>query len=833
MSVLDGKTASDLAWPELLEQLARRAATVRGAEACRALALLEHPAEARERIASVAEVRELGALGTAMSFGGLEDIRDQVSRADKGGELSGPELHAVGQSVAGAARLRRHLIGNAGPAPRLAAMAHAIQELSHVHGPILDSVDDGGRLHDHASGALGPLRRRVAELGEQLARRARTLVDDPGYAGLLSDRFYTQREERYVLPVRADARGRVKGIVHGASQSGQTVFVEPEELVDLNNRLKLAETEVADEERRILAELTSYVREAAAEIELGQTTCVALDLLHAAGRLADDLEATAPELDGGGRLELPRARHPLMALSPRTCVPSDLALAPGATLVISGPNAGGKTVALKTAGLCALMARSGLHLPCAPGARIPFYRQVLSDIGDDQSLERNLSSFSAHLTRVRELLAVADAQTLVLLDEMAVGTEPEQGAALAQAVLEALAARGAQVMVTTHYERLKALAAGTEASKAEPAGDPRFVNASVGFDLTRLAPTFELHIGLPGSSGALLLARRLGLPAEVQTRAEALMGAGRASLDGIMVALAEERRKVEAERRALDQERRATALARREAEAAHGEADRRVRELRKGAHDEVVAELRRARDDLSRARKLARQLERDGRIVTADAGSLIAAAAATVQQLAPPPGAPGGQAIGDTPVVAGLTVLVPSLNQRGQVVSAPERGKVTVQIGALKTMMAVSDLRLPGPEAAKAPPAVARRRPAPDPATARTRQALAGRSAEQKLAHGASPAELEPGNDLAPARTRDATCDLRGERVDDALGALDRFIDDALLAEREVIFVIHGHGTGALRQAVRQHLKSHASVEQSRAGGPREGGDGITIAWLR
>jgi DNA mismatch repair protein MutS2 len=835
LAALSPKTRADLGWDAVLAALAARTHTDRGAARARDLPLFADARAARQRLGEVAEARLLTSLGAAMPFGGLRDVGELTLRAQKGGVLEAAELYFVGETVAAVARLRRHLLAHKAEAPALAAHVESLLDLAHVSGPIGDCIGEGGHIHDHASPALGPLRRRVDGLNDQLMRRARALLDDPQVAPMLQDHFYTQREDRYVLPVRADARSKLKGIVHGWSQSGQTVFVEPEEMVALNNELRLAESEVAEEERRILAELSGYVAQEAEAIAAGLAAADTLDVIDASARLGEAMDAVAPELGDDGPLRLPSARHPLMVLSPRQCVPSDLRLDPGQTLVISGPNAGGKTVALKTIGLAALLARAGLHVPAAPGARVPFYAQVLSDIGDEQSLERNLSSFSAHLANVRSFLAAADEKTLVLLDEMAVGTEPEQGAALAQAVLEALAARGAQVVVTTHYERLKALGAQ----------DRRFMNASVGFDLAKMAPTFSLQIGVPGSSAALMVARRMGVPPDVCGRAEALLGDRRAGIEELLVALTEERRRLDEERRETAAARRGAEQERREAEAQNAEAHRRVRELRKGAYDQAVADLKRVRDELER---LAKQVRRAAAAGAAEAVDLVKDGRARVDEAkaeiaahAPAEAAPPGRAADPAELVPGARVFVPALGGRGEVVGAPERGRVTVQIGPLRTAVAVAEVRLdatpPPNRRARREDQAVRRKPsqaAPD----RRGAAATGRSPSsgpggRPRGGGEAPLELVDGaDDLAPARTPDATCDLRGVRVDDGLAELDRFLDDALIAAREYVFVIHGHGTGAMKSAVRAHLASHPAVTKSRAGATREGGDGVTVVWL-
>jgi DNA mismatch repair protein MutS2 len=803
------KTLDDLGWPQLLDHLAGRCHTARGATAARALEPCADVAGARRRIADIAEARLLRELEEPMPFAGIHDIDDLLGRVEKSGELVGSELLAIGETVAGCARLKRHLVARAAQAPGLAGRVAAVLELAHVSGPILDAFEPGGggRLADHASAALGGMRRKVADLHDQLAHRAKDLLDDPGIAPYLQDRFYTQRDDRYVVPLRADARSRVKGIVHGTSQSGQTVFVEPDAVVDLNNRLKIAESDVAEEERRILAELTSYVREEVAAVRAAVAAAEELDVIDAAARLADALGAAAPAIGERGELSLRRARHPLMLLAPRECVANDLELAGSATLVISGPNAGGKTVALKTAGLAAVMARAGLHVCADPGSHVPWYDVVETDIGDEQSLERNLSTFSAHIMSLVRFLAEAGPTTLLLIDELCVGTDPDQGSALAQAVLEAIADRGAQAVVTTHYERLKAMATR----------DPRFVNASVGFDLERMAPTFRLHAGVPGSSGALLVARRLGLPAPILARTEALLGDRRAGIEELLTAVTEERRRLEAERAATDTARREAEQARREAEAAQRAARAREEQLRRGAHDAAVAALRRARDELDELRDRLKKAGDDGAVVAAR--ERLAALAGNIAEHAPPAVATAsGRPATATELVPGAAVLLPKLGGRGQVVGVGDKGRVMVQLGTLRTTVALEDVRLDDRPRAERRADLPRRRPAPAaPPTA---------AVATPRGHDAA------ADELAPARTADATCDVRGARVDEALAEVDRFLDDSLLASREVVFVIHGHGTGALKAAIRDHLDGHAAVSRWRAGQDKEGGDGVTVAWL-
>ncbi|HWM86933.1 MAG TPA: Smr/MutS family protein [Kofleriaceae bacterium] len=799
------ETIGQLGWDQILADLARRCRTTPGERRARALGFLPDPDAARARMAEIGEARDLRGSGSPLPFGGVVDVREAVGRSVKGAVLEPGELVAVGETARGCDRLQRHLREQRERAPRLFRRAEAVAALGHVFHPILDAFDEAGRLHDHASDELAARRKHAAHVRGELDRRARDLLDDRRWADALQDRFFTQRDERCVLPIKVEARSRVRGIVHGTSHSGQTVFIEPEALVELGNQLVLAQHAVADEERRILAQLSSYVAEDAEPLLRALDVAAELDAIAAAADQADALSATAPAIDPDGGFDLQRARHPLMELGGRPCVPNDVRMARGVGLVVSGPNAGGKTVSLKTTGLAVLMARAGLHVAAGPASSLPWIERVESDIGDPQSLEKDLSTFSGHLVRLAGMLRSAGPRTLVLLDELCVGTEPEQGAALAQAVLEALVGRGAQVMVATHYERLKALAAT----------DPRFANASVGFDLDAMLPTFQLHLGVPGTSGALALARRLELDGELVARAETLLGARRADIEELLVALADERERLSAERAELDDTRAEADRALAAAQLAEERARERERKVREGSHDEAVAALRDARRELDELRVAVRRRKRSsgtGAPAATDVrelGAEVDAAAARIAAHAPARAVAAGEAAPDpSELRPGVEVRVVPLSATGAVVSPAENGRVAVQIGALRTTVSVADVRL-----------VSRREQRRE-----QRGPRPGRAAVTTV--------TAPNEGRALRRSPDATLDLRGDRVDDALSALDRFLDDSMRASREVVFVIHGHGTGALRNAIRQHVGAHPAVSQFRPGEQSEGGDGVTVAWL-
>ncbi len=817
------KTLEDLGWPTLVDHWVKRCATARGAANIRANQLFDAIDAARERTAEITEARSLLVRDAKLPLGNISDIAASVERVRKAAALDAPELVAVATTGKSLARVRAHLREHAAIAPKLAARGAVIADLGHVFHPILEAFDPDGTLVDHASDALGPLRKALAGLKASLVKRMDQLLTDERFAPYLQDNFYTQREDRYVLPVRTDGKGFVRGIVHGSSQTAATLFIEPEEIVELNNRMKLAEAEVRDEERRILAQFSGWVAEEADAFTHSLDAAETLDVIAAAAIMAEDTVSAEPILEETPRIGLLHARHPLMLLADRRCVANDITVAAGQTLLISGPNAGGKTVALKTVGLAALMARAGLHLTAESGSTIGWFTQIVTDIGDAQNLEKDLSTFSGHMVNLRELITHAAPGMLVLIDEIAVGTDPDQGAALAQAVLETLADKGVTCLVTTHYERLKALAAPEVATNGEtvaPAPDPnaRFANASVGFDLERLEPTFKLHLGSPGSSGALAVATRMGIAAPVVERARVLLGAAGARVEELLASVADQRRRIEVERAALLAELEAAESDRAAMRIQREKTAARYEKQTRAAHTEAHAALRAARREIDEIRK---ELRAKAALATPDdlrelTRKLVAPAAAVAQHEPRRNLPPGTPATVET-LIPGAPVIVPKLG-RCEVVSPPVDGKVEVRLGLMRAIVPISDVLMDSHRAARS--------------AKRERDKEADADAKPE---GPSVVLVDgvPAGGRATARTIDSTIDVRGQRVDEAVAIVDRFLDESLMGSRDTAFIVHGHGTGALRTAIRTHLATHKAIDKFRPGEPSEGGDGVTVAFLK
>ena len=745
-----------------------------------------------DRMAETAEALALLRAGEAPPLDGVADLAEPLARARKGGLLEPRELFAVGATLRALRTMRDALARRAATSPRLADLAASLPEERELEREIFRCIDAPGEVREDASPALAAARRSARELAGEIQLRIERVLRDPDVALQLSDRYFTVRNDRYVLPVRSDARGRVRGIVHDASASGTTLFVEPEALVELNNRHKQAEIDAQRELLRVLRALSADAARAADTVLPGLETLASIDLAFARASLAEAQGATEPEIRDEGVIRLPQLRHP--GLPADDAVPNDLALGEGAhVLVLSGPNAGGKTVAMKAVALAVLMVRAGLFVPAAPGARVDLFDALLCDIGDGQSIGESLSTFSAHMASLAAIVEQAGPRTLVALDEIGDGTDPSEGAALAQSVLESLAAKGARVVVTTHYGLLKEMAEV----------DPRFLNASVEFDPETLAPTYRLRLGVAGASSATAVAARMGMPGEVLERANQILEREDRQLDRMLVELA-------ASRAALESEQREALRLREETEAVRDEYRRRLTQLA-SRRDELFRSLREDldaafRDAHAQVAGVIRELQRGGSARAAasaraelqriEAGTpkraadaeLLSEAGTDADALAPidwrraRPGDPVRIAGGGTGVLRALP---------------DRRGRVAVALGSARVLVPAERVGLAGERP---------RSPAPRSAVS-------------------APADAEP-------TTRPESCDLRGLRVDEAQERLDAELDAASRASSARFVVIHGVGTGALRRAVREHLARSPYVERFEGAAPDEGGDGATVVWM-
>jgi len=785
---MEAKYLHTLEYPKILERLAQHTSFAAGRELALALQPATDASEVRRRQEETSEARALQDVRPDLSLGGARDVRPLLGRARVGAMLLPPDFLEIRQTLLSARTLKRSITRLGSQFPHLARLAQWLEECTDLVNEVERCINDRGEVQDAASPTLARIRGELSVARDRLMERLQRLIGSAEVGPHLQEALITQRSGRYVIPIRAEAKSRVPGIVHDQSGSGATVFIEPLATVELNNRWRELELEEQHEIERILAALTAQVAENGDLIERTVEILAQLDLAFAKGRYSYELRAVAPRLWEAGRppgeprppapLSLLKARHPLLA--PETVVPIDVWLGSDfRVLVITGPNTGGKTVALKTVGLLALMHQAGLHLPADADSILPVFNGVYADIGDEQSIEQSLSTFSSHMSTIIGILRRAGPGSLVLLDELGAGTDPVEGSALAQAIIRTLLSRDLLAVGTTHYSELKLFAYAT----------PGVSNASVEFDLETLSPTYELTIGLPGRSNALAIASRLGLPQELVQEATTLVRAEDREADALLGEIKQAReeaqealgwaRQVQAEaetlRQALARElatidetrRQAVDEARAQAQRELGAVRAELRSISAGLVTETLTQ-----DWLRQASERVRLLEKEVRPAPALAK----------------PAPPGG------PLGLGDTVLVTSLGQTGELVGlAGDEAEVRVGSFRLRT-----------------------------------------RRGELELRHRAA-SELQPeplGPRVATAPSPGLELDLRGQRVEEALPRLEKYVDNAYLAGLPYVRIIHGKGTGTLRQVVRDALAQNPLVASYRAGEREEGGDGVTVAQL-
>jgi DNA mismatch repair protein MutS2 len=808
---MDSKTLSVLEYPKILARLADLCDFSASADLARQLVPTADFAEASGRLAETSEARTL--IATAdLNIGGAHDIRAQVDLAAHGSVLDPKELLDVQATLVAMRGLRRFFEKHAAASPHLAGIASRLPGGAGLVEAIARCITDSAEVADSASSKLYDLRRHVRVSHDRLMTRLQRYLTDAATASKLQDSVITQRDGRYVIPLRAEFKGQLKAIVHDQSSTGATLFVEPLAVVELNNALREAVVAERDETRRVLAELSAQVGGLAGEIVPGVAALAGLDLAFAKAKYADTLRANEPVLrsqpaagslrqpeDGNpsSAIRLLNARHPL--LDPDTVVPINIDPLPGTfAVVITGPNTGGKTVTLKTVGLLSAMAQSGLHIPAQSGSELPCFTAIYADIGDEQSIEQSLSTFSGHITNIVHILKKADQHSLVILDELGAGTDPQEGAALARAILSDLLGRGITTLVATHYPELKTFAHTT----------PGVVNASLEFNVQTLRPTYKLTLGLPGRSNALAIAQRLGLPQEIVEAARREINPDDLRADKLIGDIHRQRKiafkesekagraRSEARRLERDLEERLEKIGderQKVLEQARAEGELEV-ELLKTQLKMLKDELKKARQPLEALQAIQEKIE----IVEEQVQ-------APIQRLRQTPSVNEKKAGALKP---GDRVVLRNLGTPG-VISSIDGEEAEVQAGTLRLRVQLDELKRKSDEplAVGVQPVLKKNQPG---------------SQSTISNHPSSMFVASPGMEL----------DLRGQRSEDALDMLDRYLEKAYMAGLPFVRIIHGKGTGKLRQEVRAALKDHPQVTSFEEGGPKEGGEGVTVARL-
>jgi len=800
---MDRKTLNKLELDKVLARLAEYAAFSASRELLERLEPTNRLDEARRRQQETSEARLLLEENSQVTVGGARDVRGHVGRAARGIPLLPEHFLEIKATLQAGGALKATIEKVAERFPLLAEIAGALYEGKPVVAAIDRAISEQGEVLDSASPALASIRHELRVQHDRLHSRLQSIIQSSRYAPYLQEAIITQRNGRYVIPLRAEAKGRIKGIVHDQSSSGATVFIEPEVTVEINNRIRELEVAEQTEIERILRELSLLVGEHAEPITWSVEALAQLDAAFAKAKYASTLRAHPPTLVEwdeerfpGSTIKLYNARHPL--IDPQQVVPIDAVLDDDTyVLVITGPNTGGKTVTLKTVGLLALMAQCGLHIPAAPESELSVFEAVYADIGDEQSIEQSLSTFSAHMTHIIQILEAANDRSLVLLDELGAGTDPTEGAAIARAILNDLLDRGVTTFVATHYPELKLYAHSTRG----------VTNASVEFDVKTLRPTYRLIIGLPGRSNAILISQRLGLPEHILDMARSYVGAEDLTADDLLDEIHRAREE------ALESERRMN-RAEHEAQILRDRLQERLDQIEEERQQIVEEARRQAEQELEMVREEVRELRR---LIRAIPPSLQRESAAAREKLAEierdiaaledvvqepvrraakqvPKSEPREEPREAGELRPGDRVFVPSLNAEGEVLSVGN-GEVEVQVGTFRVKVAADSVEFIGRKKKRKP------------------------EAERGMSGVKRPQAESPGLELH----------LIGMTRDEALPRVEEYIDQAYLAGLPWVRIVHGKGSGTLRRAIHDILRGHPLIKDYQSAPGNEGGEGVTV----
>ena len=783
-----------LEYNKIIELLISQAGSEMAKEKLKALTPSDNAAEIREHLSETTEAVSVIVRKGSLPVGQIYDIENPMHLARKGGSLTMRQLLQVLYNLKVASNVVTFLKSDLPPLPIINGMAEVIVTFPRLAERIDRCILSEDEMADSASPELRNIRRDIVRQNDAIRNRLNNILNSSTSKTYLQDAIVTMRDGRYVVPVKAENRAKIPGIVHDQSGSGATLFIEPQAVVELNNKLRELELAEKAEIERILAELSSNVAEHFHDIMNNQKLLIDMDVIFAKGKLSCMMQAEEPAIDEGGYLDLKEARHPL--IDPKKVVPINVSIGKDYnTLVITGPNTGGKTVTLKTIGLLAMMCQSGLHIPAAGTSRMPVYKDIFADIGDEQSIEQSLSTFSSHMRNTVELVEKADTGTLVLLDELGAGTDPTEGAALAIAILERLAAQGAQTVATTHYNELKKYALST----------PGVENASMEFNVETLSPTYRLSIGVPGKSNAFEISRKLGLPSEIIDRANNLLEKGDIEFEDVLSAIEADKKRAEDERdeaaalaasmrkQQEELERRERILEKREREALQ-KAKEEARAIIKEAKD-TASEVQRELRELSKVQSLGernKRLEQGKRRLKETENRYQDGIVREINE----------NPVSIDDVQVGDKVKLLTLDQTGEVLTLPdEKGDLMVKVGIMKINVNLSDLMMIN---------------------------------EQKSGGKGSKSAGRYGNLYrAKAMAVSTSVNVVGKNLEDATMEVEKYLDDAYMAGLKEVTVIHGRGQGILKEGLRQLFRRNKLVASFRKGSYNEGGEGVTIVKLK
>ena len=775
-----------LEFTKIRDRLASYALTDLGKEKCQALVPCLDYSEALHALDETEEACVLLSYLGGHPMMSFPDVREQVSLAQKGACLSPRALMDVAACLRAAKVTRAALVRDREDTPILTGFASRLTTLESVENDITAAIISEEEIADRASSDLFQIRRQIRSANERMREKLNQMIRSSSFAKNLQDSIITMRGDRYCIPVKAECRANVPGLVHDQSASGATLFIEPMFVVELGNDLKQLRAKEQLEIARILQALSDRIGPHAESIALNISLLTHLDFAFAKGMLARGMHACLPKLNTKGYIKIIRGRHPL--IDPDKVVPSNLWLGEDfTTLIITGPNTGGKTVTLKTVGLFTLMAMSGLHVPADLGTEMSYFGHVYADIGDEQSIEQSLSTFSSHMTNIVDIVKNVDDNDLVLFDELGAGTDPTEGAALAQSILNSLLKRKIRTMATTHYSELKAFALSTVGVE----------NASVEFDVESLRPTYRLSIGIPGKSNAFEISRKLGLPEWLIDASKELLSKEDIRFEDVIANAEYHRQIAERERAIAEETRRETVKLRNEAEKLRTEIEQSREKSLKKAKEEARRVMENARRESEGIIRELKAMKKQAATPEHEVQRLKKRMEEGIDALSE--GLSEKSTVNFTPpktVKPGQSVEIVHLGTKGTVLSAPDRnGEVQIQAGIIKMKAHLSQLKLTEAE----------------------------KPQKSRVINKVSAAKPSVPMDV----------DVRGMTLDEAIGAVDIYLADATLAGLNEVSIIHGKGTGVLRTGIQRHLKSHMNVKKYRDGMYGEGEQGVTVVTLK
>ncbi len=793
---MDERVLKTLEYNKIISRLAEKAQTRGGKEQLLGLLPYTSVGDVISALAQTTQAREVAVKHSYPPISAVGDVRAAVRRSTINAILGNAELLNIGHLL----RVSRALLKYVDfrdftvTYPVLNAVFCRLAPVRELENRIFEVIISEEEIDDNASATLASIRRKKTALTNRVRDILNEIIKSPAYAQVLRDPIISMRGDRYVVPVRAESRSSLPGVVHDTSQSGGTVFVEPMKVVETNNQIRQLASEEKEEIERILAELTGYVAENAQIVLENYEAVVNIDAIFAKARLADEMNASCPEINSKNIIEIRRGRHPL--IDPENVVPIDIRLGGEFdTLVITGPNTGGKTVSLKTLGLFTLMAQAGLHIPAAERSKTAVFKQVFADIGDEQSIEQSLSTFSSHMVNIVKIIEKAGTGSLILFDELGAGTDPTEGAALATAILKEVRKRGATTAATTHYSEIKLYALSTEGVE----------NAACEFDVATLRPTYRLIMGALGKSNAFAIAQRLGLGENIIESAKELMDAESVRFEDVVTSLEGARQDAEEELRQAEKYKLETERLKEDFEQTNAEIEKRRQNILDEARREAKKLISDAKEDIEikikEINRLAREknqsaksevIEKIRRDTSKKLGRLE-------DELYKNAIKTGKKAVKPEQIKPGSTVYVTAMAQKGTAVNSPDQnGNLEVMVGVLKVKTHISTLELVKEE----------------------KVTLKREGGVFRSGGGGAGA---PGSEV----------DVRGMTLDDAVMKVDKYLDDARLYNLATVNIIHGKGTGVLRSGIKKYLKTNPLVSGFRLGVLGEGGDGVTVVNLK